>query len=69
MNALKLQNLKLQSLELSAKSYVGFQHGCLIVRNGRVVAKSCNDARGHAECNAISALQRGLCGSSERKDV
>ena len=69
MNALKLQNLKLQSLSLAEKSYVGFQHGCLIVRNGRVITSSVNDARGHAECNAISALQRLLCSSKERKDV
>ena len=62
MNALKLQNLKLQSLDLCAKSYVGFQHGCLIVRNGKVVSQAVNDTRGHAECNAISALYRVLSG-------
>ena len=69
MNALRLQNLKGESLDLARKSYSGFQHGCLIVRNGKVVSRAVNDARGHAECNAISALQRGLCGSWERKDV
>lgn len=61
MNALKLLSLKGESLELANKSYSGFQHGCVITRNGRIVAKACNDARGHAECNAISALQRLLC--------
>ena len=69
MNALKLQNLKLQSLNLAEKSYVGFQHGCLIVRNGRVITSSVNDTRGHAECNAISALQYLLCEKGQRKDV
>ena len=68
MNALKLQNLKLQSLSLAEKSYGGFQHGCLIVRNGRVITSACNDARGHAECNAIAALQRVLSGQ-RGKDV
>ena len=69
MNALRLQNLKGESLELANKSYAGFQHGCLIVRNGKVVSQAVNDNRGHAECNAISALQYLLCEKGQRKDV
>ena len=69
MNALKLQNLKLQSLSLAEKSYCNFKHGCVIVRGNQIVSRGWNDIHGHAEYNAVKALQRLLCSQREGKDL
>ena len=61
MNADLLNDLRLQALQESQKSLCNFQHGCLIVRQGRVIASAHNDESGHAEYNAVKALQRLLC--------
>lgn len=60
MNATRLQSLKLHALELCKQSCCNFQHGCLIVRQGRIVASGFNDYKGHAELNAVKNLQRLL---------
>ena len=57
----KFENLKTEAVEMSQKSCCNFQHGCLIVKQGRVVSSACNDENGHAEYNAVKALQRLLC--------
>jgi len=63
-----LEYLKSCALEESKKSGYNFKHGCVIVRNGRIVAKAFNDHKGHAEHNAILALQRVLCGSAKGEE-
>ena len=60
MNTCKLNALKLEALRVSQNSCVNFQHGCLIVRNGRIVSSACNNEYGHAEYNAVKNLQRLL---------
>ena len=57
-----LENLKLRAVELSKKSCNNFQHGCLIIRNGKVIASAFNDHNGHAEHNALRNVYRVLCG-------
>ena len=69
MNSLRLQNFKDEALELSNNSCCNFQHGCVIVRKGEILARGFNDENCHAEQNAISALERGLLGQGERKEV
>jgi pyrimidine deaminase RibD-like protein len=67
----KFETLKSEALEMSRKSCCNFQHGCLIVKQGRIVSSACNDENGHAEYNAIKNLQRLLYNSQgfeERKE-
>tara|TARA_R110001599_G_scaffold217355_1_gene415566 strand:+ start:2632 stop:2844 length:213 start_codon:yes stop_codon:yes gene_type:complete len=59
MNSESLENLKLQALAESHKSYSAFQHGCVIVRNGKIVATGFNDENSHAECRALNSLKKG----------
>lgn len=41
------------ALQSSAKYH---QHGSVLIRNGRVIATSCNDERGHAEYNLLKTV-------------
>ena len=59
-----LEYLKLCALEESKKSGFNFKHGCVIIRNGNIVASGFNDHRGHAEYNALFKLYV-LCGSGK----
>ncbi len=67
MNSLRLQNFKDEALELSNNSCCNFQHGCVIVRKGEILARGFNDENCHAEQNAISALERLLCSRCEKE--
>ena len=62
-----LENLKLHALEESKKSAFNFKHGCVIIRNGKIVATGFNDHRGHAENNALNQVYRLLCRSREEQ--
>jgi pyrimidine deaminase RibD-like protein len=69
MNALKLQVLKDECFLLTEKSHCNFKHGCVIVRGNQIVSRGWNDIHGHAEYNAVKALQRLLCFEREGKDL
>lgn len=64
----KVENFKLEAVKVAEKSSCAFQHGCLIIRNGKIVATGYNDEYNHAERNAVENLQRLLCCSTEGKD-
>jgi len=63
-----LEYLKSYALEESKKSGYNFKHGCVVVRNGKIIASGFNDHKGHAEHNALKSVYRVLCGSGKEQE-
>ena len=63
-----LENLKLHALEESKKSGFNFKHGCVIIRNGKIVATGHNDHKGHAEHNALNQVYYVLRGTGKGEE-